>query len=96
MASAFIGLLEIEMLIQGAASLKEKRRVLRSLKDQIQHRYNVSIAEVGYQDLHQRSHLAVVAVGSDKANVQKRLVQVESVIESHPDVQVTDRLVQWL
>jgi uncharacterized protein YlxP (DUF503 family) len=58
-----IKLLTIDLHFPGRSSLKEKRFVLSSLKTKLSQRYNVAVAEVGYQDKWQRSLLAVVTVG---------------------------------
>ena len=53
-----------DLMITGARSLKEKRRVLASLRDRLRRRHNISFAEVAHQDLWQRAGLAVVAVAA--------------------------------
>ena len=60
-----IRLLTIDLHFPGRSSLKEKRFVLSSLKAKLSQRYNVAVAEVGYQEKWQRSLLAVVTVGVD-------------------------------
>ncbi len=60
-----IGLLKLDLLIRGARSLKEKRRVVKSLKDRIRNRFNCSIAEVDYLDEWQRARLAVCVVARE-------------------------------
>ena len=94
--SAAIGLLEVEFLIPGSFSLKDKRRVLRSIRDQCAHKFNVSLAEVEHQNLPGRSHFAVVSIAAERATVEKRLSDVEQLIESHSGVSIIERQVQWL
>jgi uncharacterized protein len=94
--SAAIGLLEVEFLLPVSQSLKDKRRVLRSLKDQIQAKMNVSVAEVGFQDKLGRCHLAAITIAAERSVVEKRLKEVEDRIEAHPETSVIDRQVQWL
>ena len=67
-----IGLLKLDLLILGARSLKEKRKVVKSLKDRIRNRFNCSIAEVDYLDEWQRARLAVCVVSRESrfANTQ--------------------------
>ena len=57
-----VGVLQLELSIADAMSLKDKRRVVKSLKDRIAHGHNVSIAEVGALDEHRRSILGVAMV----------------------------------
>ncbi len=54
-----------ELRIPGCRSLKEKRMTARSLKDRMRNRFNVSVAETGYQDVHDRLELTAVFVTSD-------------------------------
>ena len=67
-----IGLLTLEIFIPEAHSLKEKRYVLRSLKDRLR-KFNISIAECGHQDLWQRSTLGVVSIASDRLILEQSL-----------------------
>jgi hypothetical protein len=68
-----VGVLQLELYIGDAMSLKDKRRVIKSLKDRIAHRHNVSVAEVGALDHHRRSILAVAMVSNDSAYVEGAL-----------------------
>ena len=65
-----VGVLQLELSIGDAMSLKDKRRVIKSLKDRLATGHNVSVAEVGAQDEHRRSVIAVAMVGSDKQYVE--------------------------
>ena len=75
-----IGLLTLEIHIPDAHSLKEKRVLVRKMKDRLRARFNVAVAELDHQDLWQRSVLGIVSIASD-AKVLERLmesVQLES------------------
>ena len=67
-----IGFLTLEIFIPDAHSLKEKRFVLRSLKDRLR-KFNISIAECGHQDLWQRSTLAVACAAREHHELQDLL-----------------------
>ena len=67
-----VGVLQLELSIPDAMSLKDKRRVVKSLKDRIAHGHNVSIAEVGALDEHRRSILGIAMVGNDAATSKAR------------------------
>ena len=77
-----VGVLTLELFIPHANSLKEKRRVVRRVKDRLKSRLNVAVAEVGNLDLWQRATLAVVAVNKDRppaeALLQAALRQTEA------------------
>ncbi len=71
-----IGVLQLELSIGDAMSLKDKRRVVKSLKDRIAHGHNVSVAEVGALDEHRRSVLAVAMVSNDRRYVEGALSKI--------------------
>jgi hypothetical protein len=76
-----IGLLTLELFFSQSESLKDKRRLLKSIIDQTKSRFNVSVAEAGEQDRWQISLLAVVTVSNDSAYVSRILSSVEKFIE---------------
>lgn len=67
-----IGLLTLEIFIPDAHSLKEKRFILRSLKDRLR-KFNISIAECDHQDLWQRATVGIVSVASDHRILEQTL-----------------------
>jgi uncharacterized protein YlxP (DUF503 family) len=85
-----IGTLEADLFISDANSLKDKRTVLKSLKDRIRNNFNVSVAEVDGEDKWQSSTLAVAAVGIDTAYVNGTLNKVMDLIKNDRGVVVTD------
>ena len=82
--------MRIDLHIPGSSSLKSKRQVLRNLKDRISNKFNVSISEVGHQDLWQRAELAVAAVSGESRRSDQVVSKVIAVIENHPQVTVLD------
>ncbi|MBS1261299.1 MAG: hypothetical protein MAG453_00620 [Calditrichaeota bacterium] len=94
--NAAIGLYEAEFLIPGARTLKDKRRVLRSIRDKCARKMNVAIAEVDFQDRAGRSHMAVVTIAAERSVAEKRLRDVEEIFESHPELNILGRQFQWL
>ena len=71
-----IGLLTLEIHILDAQSLKDKRQVLRSLKDRLRAHFNVSVAELAHQDTWQRSRVGVVTISSDTGYLGKTLAEI--------------------
>jgi len=71
-----VGLLHIRLVIRGAHSLKEKRRVVKSLKDRIRSKFNASVAEVGSLDVHQVAALGVAVVANDRTYINSVLSQI--------------------
>lgn len=68
-----IALLTLDIHIPHAQSLKEKRMVIRRVKDRLQSKFNVAVSEVDHQDLWQRAQISVVTVGPDEAFLEKVL-----------------------
>ena len=85
-----IGLITASMSIPEARSLKDKRSVLRSLKDRMLNKMNVSVAEVGRQDEWRFSELASVTVASESKIVQARIADVEKMLRSNPRIVLTN------
>lgn len=79
-----IGLLQAQISIPESHSLKDKRSVLRSLKDRIKNKMNVSVAEVGKQDLWQASEMAFVTIAATRDVVDKRLAEIRTYLVSNP------------
>ena len=75
-----VGLLTIELFIPGSQSLKEKRMVLRRIKDRVK-KFNIAVSEVEHQDLWQRAGIAVVTVSTDRPHAERELAAVADEIE---------------
>jgi len=78
-----------ELHIPAGRSLKEKRRVIKSLTERLHKRYRVSIAETDYHDLHQRAQVAVAAVHQSRFEVERLLDRIREQVESLPDAMLT-------
>jgi len=72
-----IGVLTLELRIDGAQSLKDKRHTVKGLKDRLRSKFNVAVAEIDYQDTWQRSLVSAVTVSSDHERAQQTLQLVE-------------------
>ena len=80
-----IALLSATISIPEAHSLKDKRRVVKSLKDRTVNHMNVSVAEVGQQEVWNRAELAFVTVAAEKKVVERRLSQIIERLENGHD-----------
>lgn len=87
----FVGVLRLRLEIVGARSLKDKRSVIRSLKERAQARLRVSIAEVGHLDDPRRATLGVAVVSNSSVMCDKLLADVASMAGALPDAILTDR-----
>ena len=74
---AAIGVMTLELRIEHAHSLKEKRHVVKSLKDRLRVKFNVSVAEIDDMDLHNSAVLAVATVSPSRPFAEKVLQAVE-------------------
>ena len=79
-----IGLVTASLSIPEARSLKDKRSVLRRVKDRARNTMNVSVAEVGKQDLWKSAELAFVTVAATSEIVQKRIANISTFLRSDP------------
>jgi len=71
-----IGLLTLEIHLPDARSLKDKRQVIRSLKDRLRSQFNVAVAELDHQELWQRAVVGVVSLSSDSHHLKQSLQAV--------------------
>ena len=93
---ATIGVLTLELRLENSHSLKEKRHVLEGLKTRLRNKFNVSVAEIDYQDLWQRAALAVVTVSSDHTHAEKVLRSVEEEAAALVGDSLAGASVEWL
>jgi len=91
-----LGLLHLEFRIAGASSLKDKRRSVKSFKDRLAARRNVSVAEVEAQDDHRRAVVAVAMVGSDRRYVEGALQQIVNEAAAYRDMVLVEHELEWL
>ncbi len=80
-----IGTAYYELFLYTPQSLKEKRALLKSLLERMRQRFNISAAEIDYQDLWQRALLGVAIISNDAAHIDKILDSVTRFIENFSD-----------
>jgi uncharacterized protein YlxP (DUF503 family) len=86
----FVGVVRIELHLPASASLKDKRSVVRALKERIRHRVHAAVAEVDHQDLWQRAALGVAVVSGERRQVAEMLQSVRQIVESAHGAQMLD------
>jgi uncharacterized protein YlxP (DUF503 family) len=86
----YVGSLRVRLLLREARSLKDKRQVLRSIKDRLRNQFNVSVAEVEEQDNRQLIVLGVAMVGNERKFVQTALEQIVAALRVHPVAELLD------
>ena len=83
-----IGLLTIDLLIPGTRSLKDKRRVVKSIKKRMRNKFNCSVAEVDYHDEWRRARMAVCVVSGDATFANKQLNEIAKFASLSRDAEV--------
>ncbi|WP_084820129.1 DUF503 family protein [Mesobacillus campisalis] len=91
-----VGLAACECIIYDAHSLKEKRAVLQRIITRLKQRYNVSVSEVDYQDVWQRTKIAIVAVSAARQATERELQNALQMIDSFPEIERTITEIEWL
>src|SRR3989475_1890417 len=81
-----------ELHLEGCRSLKEKRHVLKSLKDRLHNRFNVSAAETAHHDLWQRAELTVCVVSTDRGHAERVLREADRLVEAARSEEHTSEL----
>ncbi len=85
-----VGLITWELHLAACQSLKEKRHVLKSLKDRLHNRFNVSAAETDHHDLWQRAELSVCVVSTDREHAERVLREADRLVEGAAGARIVD------
>ncbi len=85
-----VAVVKWELHLSGCQSLKDKRRIMKSLKDRLHNRFNVSVAETDYQDLWQRAELSCCVVATDKRHAESVLSAADNLVEQEPMARIID------
>ena len=81
---------EVQLHLPESQSLKDKRQVVKSLKDRVRNRFNVSIAEVDYVDLWQRCAIGIAVVSTTRAHAEETLSTAVQFIETDGRAQLLE------
>jgi len=91
-----IAAITFELHIPHAKSLKDKRQIVKSLKDRLRERFNVAVSEIADQDIWQRSTIAAVTVASDRIVANQTLQRVETEAATLLGAMLVSVNVEWL
>jgi uncharacterized protein YlxP (DUF503 family) len=91
-----IGVIILELRLDDAHSLKDKRHYVKSLKDRLRGKFNVAVAEIDYQDLWQRGLIACVTVSASKPHAEQVLQHVEREAASLLGPLLVEVTTEWL
>jgi hypothetical protein len=85
-----IGILELEIKLFSSDSLKEKRRIIKSLIDRIHNNFNVSVSEIRHQDLWQRAGLGIALLTTEGKFAQSILSKIVEFIKKDKKISLID------
>ena len=91
-----VGLITWELHLAACQSLKEKRHVLKSLKDRLHNRFNVSAAETDHHDLWQRAELSACVVSTDREHAERVLREADRLVEGAAGARIVDTVTSFL
>lgn len=91
-----IGVLTLDIHVEYSHSLKEKRHVVKSLKDRLRERFNVAVAEIDHLDSWQHAVVAAVTVSNDRVHAEQVLNAVEAHAASMLGGALTGTSIEWL
>jgi uncharacterized protein YlxP (DUF503 family) len=94
-----IAFLTLEIRVEGAHSLKDKRQVVRSLKDRLRAHFNVAVSELDHNDLWQRATVGVVSISDSRDYLDGLMAKVEreaNRVCNNNGGEVTDAFVEYL
>jgi uncharacterized protein YlxP (DUF503 family) len=91
-----VGICAIEIVLPHAQSLKDKRRVLKGLKDRLRSRHNISLAEVGGQDLWQRATLGMAAVADTRTPLEELFNRIHREIQESIPGDIVDARIDYV
>jgi len=91
-----VGILELELRLFSSHSLKDKRSVIKSLINHIRNNFNVSVSEIGCQDLWQRTIIGIAFITTEKSFAQSVLSRVMKFVEKERDISLIDSKMEVL
>jgi len=91
-----VGVMTWELHLEGCHSLKDKRHVLKSLKDRLRNRFNVSVAETDHNDLWQRAELTVCVVSNARVHAEDMLRQADQLVAGAAGARIVDTSASYL
>lgn len=85
-----VGWLRVRVLLRESKTLKDKRQVMRSIKDKLRNAYNVSIAEVDAEDHRQIGVLGIAMVGNESRPIRQAFDEIVAALRAHPVAELLD------
>ncbi len=85
-----VGTLSVRLLVREARTLKDKRQVIKSIKERLRHRFNVAVSETAALDNRQLAVLGFAMVGPEAHPLKKELGQIVEALRCHPKAELLD------
>jgi len=95
-ATCHVAILYLEFFIPAAESLKQKRAVMKGIKERVKNKFNVSVAEIGERDKWQRCTLGVAAINADKSYIDGQLQLIVSFVDAFHDAELTKYEIEFV
>jgi uncharacterized protein len=83
-----IGLTKFELHLPHARSLKDKRRVVKSLVERLHERYRVSVMESGFHDLHQRAEVSIAYLAGSESELDRMAAEMRRLVDGADEAMV--------
>lgn len=91
-----VGLCHITLRLHGCRSLKEKRQIVKAVIHRLRNEFNVSAAEVGANDIHQRAEIGMAAVGNDRLAINSKIDKMFNFVSDMGLAEVVDTQMEIL
>ena len=91
-----VGLITWDLHLDACHSLKEKRQIVKSLKDRLHQRFNVSAAETDHQDLWQRAEVSACVVSTDRRHAEQVLREADRLVDGATGARIVDSSTSYL
>ncbi|MEX2157255.1 MAG: DUF503 domain-containing protein [Gemmatimonadales bacterium] len=91
-----VGVMVWELHLPACQSLKDKRAVIKSLKDRLHNRFNVSAAETAHHDLWQRAELTAAVVSTDRRHAESVLREADRLVAAADGARIVDTSTSYL
>ena len=91
-----VGICRLVIHLPFSRSLKDKRKVIKGLKDRLRGRHNISVAEVDSQELWQRAVIGIAAVGQGRSSLESLFQAIVGDIEARIPGEITDREIDFV
>ncbi len=84
----FVGVCQLGLILPEGRSLKDKRSVVKSIRERLRHRFNISIAEVGHNDALRRAEIGFAAVSNETVYLESLIDKIINYIENDGRVEI--------